>query len=49
MENLALKMQQEAKTHWRYEWPLKRKVKMARSETVGQRTAKTVEKVAEVC
>jgi hypothetical protein len=27
MEQLTLKMQQEAKVHWRYEWPLKRKVK----------------------
>jgi hypothetical protein len=24
MEKLAFKMQQEAKVHWRYEWPLKR-------------------------
>jgi hypothetical protein len=27
MERLALKMQQEAKVHWRYEWPLNRKAK----------------------
>jgi hypothetical protein len=27
MEKLALKMQQEVKTCWRYEWPLKRKEK----------------------
>jgi hypothetical protein len=27
MEQLALKMQQEAKVRWRYEWPLNRKVK----------------------
>jgi hypothetical protein len=27
MENIALKMQQETKVHWTYEWPLKRKVK----------------------
>jgi hypothetical protein len=27
MERLTLKMQQEAKVHWRYEWPLKRKAK----------------------
>jgi hypothetical protein len=26
MEQLTLKMQQEAKVHWRYEWPLKRKI-----------------------
>jgi hypothetical protein len=27
MERIALKMQQEAKVHWRYEWPLNMKVK----------------------
>jgi hypothetical protein len=27
MENIALKMQQEAKVHWKYEWPLKKKEK----------------------
>jgi hypothetical protein len=27
MEQLTLKMQHEAKVRWRYEWPLKRKVK----------------------
>jgi hypothetical protein len=27
MEQLTLKMQQEAKVHWRYEWPLNRKEK----------------------
>jgi hypothetical protein len=27
MEKLAFKMQQEAKVHWRYEWPLKRTTK----------------------
>ena len=27
MEQLTLKMQQEAKVHWRYEWPLNRKAK----------------------
>jgi hypothetical protein len=27
MEQLTLKMQQETKVHWRYEWPLNRKVK----------------------
>jgi hypothetical protein len=25
MEQLTLKMQQEEKVHWTYEWPLKRK------------------------
>jgi hypothetical protein len=25
MEQLTLKVQQEAKVHWRYEWPLKKK------------------------
>jgi hypothetical protein len=27
MERLTLKMQQESHVHWRYEWPIKRKVK----------------------
>jgi hypothetical protein len=27
MEQLTLKMQQEAKVHWRYEWPLNKKSK----------------------
>jgi hypothetical protein len=27
MENLAFKMQQDAKVHWVYEWPMKKKVK----------------------
>jgi hypothetical protein len=26
MDRLALKMHQEVKVHWTYEWPLKRKV-----------------------
>jgi hypothetical protein len=27
MEKLAFKMQQDAKAHWVYEWPMKKKVK----------------------
>jgi hypothetical protein len=27
MEDLALRMQQDAKLHWVYEWPIKRRVK----------------------
>jgi hypothetical protein len=27
MEQLTLKMQQEAKVHWRYEWPMTKRVK----------------------
>jgi hypothetical protein len=27
MEKLAFKMQQDAKVHWVYEWPMKKKVK----------------------
>jgi hypothetical protein len=27
IEKLVLRMQQDAKTHWEYEWPMKRKVK----------------------
>jgi hypothetical protein len=37
MERLRLKMQKEAKVHWRYEWPLKRKAKWPCSKVVGQR------------
>jgi hypothetical protein len=39
MERLALNMQQEAKVHWRYEWPLKQERKVACSEFVGQKAA----------
>jgi hypothetical protein len=27
MEKLSFKMQQDAKVHWVYEWPMKKKVK----------------------
>jgi hypothetical protein len=37
MEKIAFKMQQEAKVHWRYEWPLKTIAKWSCSEVVGQR------------
>jgi hypothetical protein len=49
MEKLAFKMQQDAKVHWVYEWPMKKKVKWPVQEIVGQRTTKAVESVAEVC
>jgi hypothetical protein len=44
MERLALKMQQYAKVHWTYEWPLKRKVKW-----LVHKATTNVEKVVEAC
>jgi hypothetical protein len=44
MEKLAFKMQQDAKVHWVYEWPMKKKVKWPIQEIVGQRTTKVVER-----
>ena len=44
MERLALKMQQDAKVHWTYEWPLKRKVKW-----LVHKATTNVEKVVEAC
>jgi hypothetical protein len=49
MEKLAFKMQQDAKMHWVYEWPLKRKEKWLVQEIVGQRTVKVVERMVEAC
>jgi hypothetical protein len=37
MEMLAFKMQQEAKVHWRYEWPLKRTTKWHVQMLLAQR------------
>jgi hypothetical protein len=37
MERLALKMQQDAKVHWTYEWPLKRKVKWPVQKLMSRR------------
>jgi hypothetical protein len=48
MEKLALKMQQEEKVRWRYEWPLKRKPSGC-SEVVGQKATTGVKKVVEAC
>jgi hypothetical protein len=49
MERLAFKMQQEAKVHWRYEWPLKRTTKWHVRKVVGQKETTGVEKVVEIC
>jgi hypothetical protein len=49
MENLAFKMQQDAKAHWVYEWPMKKKGEMASSEIVGQRTKKVDKRMVEAC
>jgi hypothetical protein len=49
MEELALRVQQNAKTHWVYEWPLRRKAKWPVKKLLARRTVKTVERMAEVC
>jgi hypothetical protein len=49
MEELALQMQQDARSHWVYEWPMRRKGKMASQGIVGQKTAETIERVVEAC
>jgi hypothetical protein len=36
MEKLTFKMQQDAKVHWVYEWPMKKKEKVASKEICGQ-------------
>jgi hypothetical protein len=38
MEELAFQMQQDAKSRWVYEWPMKTKVKWPVKEIVGQKT-----------
>jgi hypothetical protein len=40
MEELALWMQQDAKLHWVYEWPMKMKVKWPIKELLAQRQRK---------
>jgi hypothetical protein len=37
MEELALRMQQDARTHWVYEWPLRRKAKWPVKELLARR------------
>jgi len=37
MEELALQMQQDEKSHWVYEWPMKMKVKWPVRELVARR------------
>jgi hypothetical protein len=37
MEELALRMQQDAKTHWVYEWPMKGKVKWPVKKLLARR------------
>jgi hypothetical protein len=49
MEQLTLKMQQETKVHWRYEWPLKRKVKWHVQKLLARKQQQVVEEVAEAC
>jgi hypothetical protein len=42
MEELALQMQQDAKSRWVYEWPMKTKVKWPVRELLAKKTVKTV-------
>jgi hypothetical protein len=49
MEELAFQMQQDAKSRWVYEWPMKTKVKVASQGIVGQKTVETVEGMVEAC
>jgi hypothetical protein len=37
MEQLTLKVQQEAKVHWRYKWPLNMKVKWIVQKLLARR------------
>ena len=37
MEELALRVQQNAKTHWVYEWPLRRKAKWSIKKLLAKR------------
>jgi hypothetical protein len=48
MEQLTLKMQQETKVHWTYEWPLKRKVKWPVQNCWPEESNKS-EEVVEAC
>jgi hypothetical protein len=37
MEELALQIQEDAKTHWVYEWPLRRKAKWPVKKLLARR------------
>jgi hypothetical protein len=47
MDRLMLNMQQESQVHWRYEWPMKKKIKMACPKLLARRKQQGVEEVAE--
>jgi hypothetical protein len=49
MEQLTLKMQQEEKVHWRYEWPLNRKEKWHVQKLLARRKQQVVKEVVEAC
>jgi hypothetical protein len=49
MEKLAFKMQQEAKVHWRYEWPLKRTTKWHVQKLLARGKTTEVKEVVEAC
>jgi hypothetical protein len=49
MEELALQMQQDAKTHWVYEWPMKRKAKWPVKKLLARRQQRLLRRMAEVC
>jgi hypothetical protein len=48
MEELAFRMQQDAKSRWVYEWPMKMKVKWPVKELLAK-GSEVVEGMAEVC
>jgi hypothetical protein len=49
MEQLTLKMQRDAKAHWVYEWPMKKKVKWPVKRLLARGQQQVVEEVVEVC
>jgi hypothetical protein len=46
MERLTLKIQQEAQVHWKYEWPMKQRVKWSVQKLLDKEET-SVEEVAE--
>jgi hypothetical protein len=49
MEELALRVQQNAKTHWVYEWPLRRKAKWPVKKLLAKGQQRLLRRMAEVC
>jgi deoxycytidylate deaminase len=49
MEELALQMQQDARSHWVYEWPMKMKVKWPVRELLARRQRRLLKMMVEAC